>query len=175
MDPTTTPRPRWPRLTRRLTTTLGAFGVTAALLLGQCQPQCAPPAAPAPSAAQQVIDLANARRSESGLPALAASGVLAGVAQGHSNDQAARNRMGHDGSDGSTAGDRLARAGYPAQAWAENVAAGYPDPAAVMAGWMSSSGHRDNILSGSVTEIGVGLAYAGDGTPYWTMVLARPG
>ena len=35
---------------------------------------------------------------------------------------------------------------------------------------MNSSGHRANILSGNVTEIGVGLAYSADGSPYWTMV-----
>ena len=51
---------------------------------------------------------------------------------------------------------------------------GYPDAASVMDGWMNSPGHRANILSGNVTEIGVGLAYAADGTPYWTMVLAVP-
>ena len=40
---------------------------------------------------------------------------------------------------------------------------------------MNSPGHRANILNGNVTEIGVGLAHAADGAPYWTMVLARPG
>ena len=51
---------------------------------------------------------------------------------------------------------------------------GYPDAASVMDGWMNSPGHRANILSGNVTQIGVGLAYAADGSPYWTMVFARP-
>ena len=83
--------------------------------------------------------------------------------------------MSHTGSDGSNPGDRIARAGYRFSAWAENVAMGYPDAASVMDGWMNSPGHRANILSGNVTEIGVGLAYAADGAPYWTMVLARPG
>jgi uncharacterized protein YkwD len=44
-----------------------------------------------------------------------------------------------------------------------------------MAGWMNSAGHRENILSGQFTEIGIGLAHSADGTPYWTMDLARPG
>ena len=43
-----------------------------------------------------------------------------------------------------------------------------------MNGWMNSAGHRANILSGNVTEIGVGLAYSAGGQPFWTMVLARP-
>ena len=83
--------------------------------------------------------------------------------------------MSHTGTDGSNPGDRIARAGYRFSAWGENVAIGYPDAASVMDGWMNSPGHRANILSGNVTEIGIGLAYAADGTPYWTMDLARPG
>ncbi len=163
------------RLTRRMSTTLGAFGVTAAIALGPCQPTCTPPPpAPATNAVQQVVDLTNARRAENGLPALGVNGLLMNAAQGHSADQAARNTMSHSGSDGSNPGQRIARAGYNAAAWAENVAAGQPDAGAVMNGWMNSPGHRANILSGNVTEIGVGLAYSTGGQPYWTMDLGRP-
>ena len=133
-----------------------------------------PPPAPAPNAVQQVVDLTNARRAENGLPALGVNGLLMNAAQGHSADQAARNTMSHAGSDGSNPGQRIARVGYNATAWAENVAAGQPDAGTVMNGWMNSPGHRANILSGNVTEIGVGLAYSAGGQPYWTMVLGRP-
>lgn len=169
----------WHRLTRRSTTTLGAFGVAAALSLGQCAPQqCAPAPAPAPApsgAVQQVVDITNARRAEHGLPALSHNAVLTNAAQAHSADQAAANTMGHAGTDGSNPGDRITRAGYRFSAWGENVAAGYGDGASVMDGWMNSAGHRANILSGNFTEIGIGLAHSANGTPYWTMELARPG
>ena len=89
-------------------------------------------------------------------------------------DQAARNLMSHTGSDGSNAATRLDRQGYAWQAWGENVAMGYRDAPSVMQGWMGSDGHRRNILSRTVTQIGVGLAYATDGTPYWTQVFAAP-
>jgi uncharacterized protein YkwD len=42
----------------------------------------------------------------------------------------------------------------------------------VMKGWMNSAGHKANIL-GNYTQIGVAVAYSADGTPYWTMDLAR--
>ncbi len=164
-----------------ITRRLGAYGAIAGLglLAPQCAPQYAPapaPAsAPAPSGLQQVVDLTNQRRAEHGLGALAVHAVLNAAAQGHSQDQAARDTMSHTGSDGSNPGDRIARAGYRFSAWAENVAMGYPDAASVMAGWMNSPGHRANILNGNVTQIGIGLAYAADGSPYWTMTLARPG
>lgn len=74
--------------------------------------------------------------------------------------------MGPPWSSGSTApGSRRSAA--------ENVAYGYGTPAAVMAGWMNSDGHRRNILS-SNTHIGVGLAYGANGRPYWTQVFATP-
>jgi uncharacterized protein YkwD len=80
--------------------------------------------------------------------------------------------MTHTGSDGSNAGTRIARAGFAAGAWGENVAAGYGSAASVVTGWMGSTGHRENILNGAFTQIGVGYALGSDGTPYWTMVLA---
>ena len=43
-----------------------------------------------------------------------------------------------------------------------------------MVAWMNSPGHRANILNGTFTQIGIGLAYAPDGTPYWAMELGRP-
>ena len=116
-----------------ITRRLGAYGAIAGLglLAPQCAPQYAPapaPAsAPAPSGLQQVVDLTNQRRAEHGLGALAVHAVLNTAAQGHSQDQAARDTMSHTGSDGSNPGDRIARAGYRFSAWAENVAMGYPD------------------------------------------------
>lgn len=51
-------------------------------------------------------------------------------------------------------------------AMAENSAAGYDSPTAVMNGWMSSDGHRSNILSTSNWEIGMGY-YADGGSHYY--------
>lgn len=51
----------------------------------------------------------------------------------------------------------------------ENIAYGYPTPEYVMYGWMNSSGHRANILSGNFTSIGVGL-YDNGGSKYWVQL-----
>ncbi|MET0326965.1 MAG: CAP domain-containing protein, partial [Ilumatobacteraceae bacterium] len=172
MDAVIGRRPWRQWVAKRCTTSLGAFGVTAVVALGSCGPaalQCAPaPAAPASiaapsSAVQQVVDLTNARRADNGLGPLTLSAALTNAAQAHSADQAATNTMSHAGSDGSNLADRLARAGYRATTWAENVAAGYPDATAVMSGWMNSPGHRANILNGNFTQIGVGVAYSANG------------
>ncbi|MBS5734691.1 MAG: hypothetical protein KHW87_08345, partial [Clostridiales bacterium] len=38
----------------------------------------------------------------------------------------------------------------------ENIAAGYPDATAVMNGWMTSEGHRRNILDSGFSHMGIG-------------------
>ncbi|MDP2892645.1 MAG: CAP domain-containing protein, partial [Bacillota bacterium] len=57
---------------------------------------------------------------------------------------------------------------------AENIAMGQRTPAEVMAAWMSSAGHRANILSSAFTQIGVGAAKKADGTLIWTQMFIRP-
>lgn len=52
--------------------------------------------------------------------------------------------------------------------YGENVAYGQRDAQEVMRAWMNSRGHRNNILSGRYSQIGVGLAYSRSGRPYWT-------
>jgi uncharacterized protein YkwD len=49
----------------------------------------------------------------------------------------------------------------------ENIARGYSSVSAVTAGWMSSAGHRANILNPSFKAISVGVAQAANGTYYW--------
>ena len=117
----------------------------------------------------------NAERSAVGAPPLAACAALNRAAMDHSADQAAHNKMSHDGSDGSTPWERMHRAGYYYSSAAENVAAGQPDVNAVMSAWMGSTGHRNNILSTGSAHVGVGLAHSAGGTPYWTQVFGSGG
>jgi len=159
----------------RLSTKLGSFGMTAALglgAIGALAAQCDPPP---PSPQQQVVDIANRHRADRGIAPLTVNSSLSTAAQNHSTDQARRDRMTHTGSDGSNAGTRISRTGYSWSTWAENVAAGQPDAKSVMSAWMGSSSHRANILNSNLTQVGIGLNYSSNGTPYWTMVLARPG
>jgi uncharacterized protein YkwD len=61
------------------------------------------------------------------------------------------------------------RTGYQACLVAENIARGQPDIRSVVADWMTSPGHRANILNPQVTQYG----FAGAGS-VWVLVLARP-
>lgn len=120
-----------------------------------------------------IFSRVNAERHVAGLPPVLVDATLTNIAAMHSIDQASTSALGHVGSDGSSLGQRMALGGYRGTAYAENVAAGFPDGEAVVDGWLASEGHRANIL-GPYQHIGVSVAFAADGTPYWTMVLGRP-
>ncbi|WP_030339785.1 CAP domain-containing protein [Streptomyces sp. NRRL S-1022] len=128
-------------------------------------PSTPAPAATASGVTAEILRLVNAERGKAGCQALTLNPVLTKAAQAHSEDMAAHQNMSHTGSDGSAPGDRITRAGYAWSSYGENVAYGYGTAGQVMAAWMSSPGHRANILNCGFKEIGVGLAQPGS---YWT-------
>lgn len=125
--------------------------------------------APASAAVARVVTLVNSERGKVGCSPLTLNAKLSKAAQDHSADMASHQNMSHTGSDGSDPGQRITTAGYTWSAYGENVAFGYSTPEAVMAGWMSSPGHKRNILDCDFKEIGVGLAQPGS---YWTQDFA---
>lgn len=121
----------------------------------------------------EVIRLVNVERNGAGgLPPLKGEPHLAASALRHSTDMATNmvTAISHVGTDGSTFDQRIRDAGYTGySSISENIAAGYSTPSSVMAGWMGSSGHRANILSSSVREIGASYVYGSAGYQhFWT-------
>ena len=113
----------------------------------------------------QVMALVNQRRWENGqLPPLKRVDLLDTSSENHSSNMATRDFFMHCDPDTLTMpADRMTAAGYAATSSAENIAAGYATPEAVMAGWMGSTGHRANILTTTNREIGIGHVFqAGD-------------
>lgn len=105
---------------------------------------------------------------------LAWNAALTQASLAHSDDMVAGNFFSHTGSDGSNSGQRVATAGYVWQAVGENIAAGQPGVAVVVAGWMASPGHCANIMQERFRDIGVACVRGGPGNiypTYWTMSL----
>ncbi|MFC5201700.1 MULTISPECIES: CAP domain-containing protein [Streptomyces] len=152
---------------------LGALAIPSAAMAypegrgpGSAVPVSAPhAAAPVSMAVAHVVGLVNRARDRAGCSPVTLNTKLSKAARRHSADMARHRNMSHWGSDGSGPGRRIARAGFDWSAYGENVAYGYSTSAAVMAAWMSSPGHRHNILTCGFREIGVGLAQPGS---YWT-------
>jgi uncharacterized protein YkwD len=107
---------------------------------------------------------------------LTLNATLGRAALQHSMEMAQYAYMEHEGRDGSTPAQRVARAGYEWADVGENVAAGQDTADAVMVSWLASAGHCANIMNARFTEMGVASAVNArdDYGVYWTMSLASP-
>lgn len=101
--------------------------------------------------------------------------LLERAAQKHSEDMNAANELGHlspaggiYNPAGSVLRERINREGYQWSVIGENVAWNYPFPDLVAA-WLDSPHHCENILNPEFTDVGFGKA----GT-YWTQNFGRP-
>jgi uncharacterized protein YkwD len=118
------------------------------------------PTIPTPTLAEQVVELTNAARTAEGRPPLSFNETLTAAAQGHSEDMAATDFFAHDNpATFLSPSTRIAAAGYDGVATGENIAAGQESPTDVIADWLSSPGHRANIMNNNFREIGVGYVY----------------
>lgn len=127
--------------------------------------------------AARLLSLINQYRTTRGRAPLAADTALATVARRHGEDMATRAYFAHVTPEGGDLGHRLWNVGYSFSVAAENLARGYPDAAAVLAGWQGSPGHHANLLRDDVSVAGIGVATVENeraGGPVWVLVVARP-
>lgn len=102
----------------------------------------------------------NKRRKDAGVPPLAMNACLTQQADSHADRMAYELRLSHDGFYGRlVACDKLTGA--------ENVAQGYDSGDAVVAGWMASQPHRENILNPAWKNVGVGYQRLGKRSWWW--------
>jgi uncharacterized protein YkwD len=130
--------------------------------------------------AQAMLSLTNAERAAAGCPAMTLNSKLSAAAQGHAQDMVQNDFYAHRGSDNATNGTRITRQGYLWSMAGENITAGYTTAESAMASWLTSPGHRANIINCSYREMGVGYTYEpNDGglitwRHYWVQVFATP-
>lgn len=123
---------------------------------------------------QAVIDLTNAERkkADKDLQPLKMNPKLMDAARKHAANMAAQEKLEHE-LDGKNPADRADAAGYKWRTVGENIAAGQPTPKKVLAVWMDSPPHRENILKDKYTEIGVAAVKSKKGDVYWVQVFGR--
>jgi len=139
--------------------------------------------APPEAVRRRALTLINAARAEArscGSERFAAADAvswnerLRDAAAAHSADMAEHNFFSHTGSDGGSLSQRVTASGYAWRRVGENIAAGQPDVATAVAGWLDSPGHCRNLMNPAFTEIALACVEDGgtDYTRYWTNVLA---
>ncbi|MDN3025127.1 CAP domain-containing protein [Streptomyces sp. S.PB5] len=117
-------------------------------------------------AAAEVLKLVNEERAKVGCSAVAANSELAKLAEAFSEAMAAEGFFDHTDPSGETPWDRAEALGITSLG-GENIARGQATAAAVMEAWMSSPGHKANILNCDFKTLGVGVHF-GSGGPWWT-------
>lgn len=127
--------------------------------------------------AAHIVRLTNEKRTAAKYGRLTHDPAISVIAQAHSEDMLRQDALEHE-LDGRDSNDRARDAGYDCRrdlgggryefGLSENISykSGYPRNAAEVAaeivdGWMSSPGHRRNIMDGDATRIGVGVAISG--------------
>jgi uncharacterized protein YkwD len=129
----------------------------------------------------RILQLANEARSHSrrcgsrefpAVPPLSLESHLTSAAREHARDMARHNMLEHKGSDGSMPDQRVTRAGYKWRATGENIASGPTTPDEVMAGWLASPGHCENLMSPRFKEMGIAWVVdpKSDSGVYWAQV-----
>lgn len=109
--------------------------------------------------AQELVDLTNIQRAESGLPALEFNQLLAQAAQAKAADMIAKNYWAHTSPDGLTPWVWFKNIGYKYLYAGENLARDFSDSAGVVNAWMNSPSHRENILSNRYREVGIAVVH----------------
>lgn len=123
----------------------------------------------------EIVRLVNIERSKKGLQPLKQNWELCRVARYKSQDFIDKKYFDHQSPTYGSPFDMMKNFGIKFTAGGENIAYGQKTPADVMNSWMNSTGHRNNILSSSFYEIGVGAAKASNGTLYWTQMFIKAG
>ena len=116
---------------------------------------------------REVVRLVNEERRKMGLGELTHNWELSRVARYKSQDMRDKAYFSHTSPTYGSPFQMMRSFGISYRTAAENIARGQATPEAVVKAWMSSPGHRANILNPSFTEIGVG--YITDGR-YWTQM-----
>jgi uncharacterized protein YkwD len=120
------------------------------------------------------FELTNEARVASGLRPLQWDAELCRLARAHSEDMARRAFFDHETPEGLRPKERARAFGvYGFRVIAENIAynKGYDDPAALAVNrWLSSSGHRANILYNRFQYSAIGSYVSSDGSVYLTQV-----
>jgi uncharacterized protein YkwD len=122
-----------------------------------------------------VVCLINVQRISRHLPALTENSRLDRSAQGWTNTMIRSGAFWH----GANFATRITAVGFDWSQAGENIATGFTTPRSVVNAWMGSTGHCQNILDPSFSDVGTGVGRnpagkASSGGAAWTQDFGLP-
>ena len=121
---------------------------------------------------QNAANLVNQDRNSNGLSALTLDPALCALARRKSEDMRDNRYFAHTSPTYGSASDMLKQFGYSFSAVGENIAH-HATVEKAQAAFMTSDGHRRNILGTSWVKMGIGVAYDSQGFVYVTQLFVR--
>lgn len=121
---------------------------------------------------QKLLNLLNSDRAANGLPALTLDGELSRIARIKSCDMKQNGYFAHESPTYGNAASMLTRFGYSFAGVGENIAH-HASVEKAEAAFMSSTGHRANILGSQWTKVGIGICIDNNGFVYATQLFVR--
>jgi len=106
---------------------------------------------------EAIIELTNQRRNDAGVGKLENNAHLAQAARSKGEHMLAHNYWAHIAPDGTQPWKFFTEAGYVYRYAGENLARDFSDPGSAVAAWMASPSHRENLLSGRYSDIGIAV------------------
>lgn len=107
--------------------------------------------------AARIVQLTNAERAQAGLPELTVNALLASAAVQKGNHMLAEDYFAHISPSGVTPWFWMSKVGYSYQVAGENLAIDFIEAENVVAAWLASPSHRQNMLHEQYTQTGVGV------------------
>ncbi len=121
---------------------------------------------------QKMLNLLNQDRKNAGLAALTPDPELSRIARIKSEDMRDKGYFAHESPTYGNVRAMLRTFGYAFRGASENIAH-HANVDKAQAAFMSSSGHRANILSAAWTKVGIGICLDRNGYLYATQIFAR--
>lgn len=119
-----------------------------------------------------MLNLLNDDRAANGLAPLTLDPELSRIARIKSEDMRDNNYFAHESPTYGRVSEMLRRFGYSFSGAGENIAH-HANVEKAQAAFMSSSGHRANILSTAWEKVGIGICYDANGYIYATQIFVR--
>lgn len=106
----------------------------------------------------RIVELTNTERKKAGAGSLTVSSALTSAAQQKAQDMLDKDYFAHISPTGVTPWFWMAKVGYDYDIAGENLAIDFTEAEDVVAAWLASPSHKENMLLASYTETGVAVA-----------------
>lgn len=120
---------------------------------------------------ERVVELTNKERAAGGVGELKIDPLLTKAALAKASDMMARDYWAHVAPDGRQPWSFITEMGYQYRFAGENLARDFSTAEDVVAGWMNSSSHRENLLSPKYQDIGIAVVQGNLGGVKTTLVV----